>query len=69
MLIEECMVLANEEIAKWCHHQNIPFLSRVHGTPGDTQIRDIHAMIHPESRLQKKDIQNIEPEHIRLFLE
>jgi ribonuclease R len=63
------MVLANEEIAKWCHHHNIPFLSRVHGTPGDTQIRDIHAMIHPESRLQKKDIQNIEPEHIRFFLE
>lgn len=33
MLIEEFMVLANEEVAKWCHERNIPFLSRLHPAP------------------------------------
>lgn len=33
MLIEEFMVLANEEVAKWCDGHGIPFLSRVHGLP------------------------------------
>lgn len=29
-LIEEFMVLANEEVAKWCENNGLPFLSRVH---------------------------------------
>lgn len=33
MLIEECMVLANEEVAKWCAKEKLPFLSRVHSIP------------------------------------
>lgn len=33
MLIEEFMVLANEEVAKWCEGHGLPFLSRVHGLP------------------------------------
>lgn len=40
-LIEEFMVLANEEVAKWCHHHGLPFLSRVHGLPGNEQTEII----------------------------
>ncbi len=40
-LIEEFMVLANEEVAKWCEKENIPFLSRVHGLPGNEQTEII----------------------------
>jgi len=35
MLIEEFMVLANEEVAKWCHKKELPFLSRIHPKPSD----------------------------------
>lgn len=44
-LIEEFMVLANEEVAKWCEKQNIPFLSRVHGLPGNDQSEIIRTII------------------------
>lgn len=35
MLIEECMVVANEEIAKWCEKRKIPYLSRLHDEPSE----------------------------------
>lgn len=41
MLIEECMVLANEEVAKWCTKRKIPFLSRVHPEPSEESIKII----------------------------
>jgi exoribonuclease R len=39
MLIEEFMVLANEEVAKWCHKRELPFLSRIHPKPSDTAMQ------------------------------
>jgi ribonuclease R len=70
MLIEECMILANEEIAKWCSHRNIPFLSRVHGVPGNDQMRTIEYVI---GKVGTNDIfakkPAIEPIHIRNFMD
>ena len=45
MLIEEFMVLANEEVAKWCDAQGIPFLSRVHGLPSENALGIIRQII------------------------
>lgn len=49
MLIEEFMVLANEEVAKWCERMGIPFLSRIHGLPPYNSIETIRQIIatHP----------------------
>ena len=40
------VIIANEEIAKWCVEQKLPFLSRVHGRPGAEQEKLIHAIMH-----------------------
>ncbi len=64
MLIEECMVLANEEVAKWCEASEIPFLSRVHGLPAQEHIETIARII--ELRGAKTDL---EPLHIRTFMD
>lgn len=64
MLIEECMVLANEEVAKWCVREKLPFLSRVHTIPGEEQ-RKIIAEILENNSLRE----NIEPRHIREYFE
>jgi VacB/RNase II family 3'-5' exoribonuclease len=64
MLIEECMVIANEEVAKWCAKQKLPFLSRVHETPGNEQMQAIAEIIG-----KKELFDSIEPYHIRTFLE
>jgi len=61
-LIEECMVLANEEVAKWCTKRKIPFLSRVHDAPPLEQ-REIIARI-----LGKSDTR-IHPLDIRQYLD
>jgi ribonuclease R len=45
MMIEEFMVLANEEVAKWCANKKIPFLSRVHEAPSAEKTREIHEII------------------------
>lgn len=45
MMIEEFMVLANEEIAKWCASKKIPFLSRVHEAPSEEKNREIREII------------------------
>lgn len=69
MLIEECMVLANEEVAKWCQKRNIPFLSRVHPAPSEESaeaIRHIIASIMPKLRLSSPEVA---PRDIAVFLE
>lgn len=63
MLIEEFMVLANEEVAKWCQKRKIPFLSRVHDAPNEESSNVIHTILkHPKHRknteIQPKEIQN-----------
>jgi ribonuclease R len=75
-LIEEFMVLANEEVAKWCKKHDLPFLSRVHGLPGNEQteiINTILAQTQNNQRLIKlptvKWTRILEPTHIREFLE
>lgn len=40
-LIEEFMVIANEEVAKWCRKYGIPFLSRIHEPPPMEQSSDL----------------------------
>lgn len=70
MLIEECMILANEEVAKWCTKKSIPFLSRVHGLPSADQMRMIEYII---GKVSTKHIEtkkpSIEPLHIRNFMD
>ncbi len=62
MLIEECMVLANEEVAKWCVGKKLPFLSRIHSAPGDEQEKMIAEI------MERKNFP-LEPRHIRDHLE
>lgn len=78
-LIEEFMVLANEEVAKWCELQGLPFLSRVHGLPGNEQTQIIQGILWNTLSLSQKWTQSgiwkqkwapvLEPTHIREFLE
>ena len=53
-LIEEFMVLANEEVAKWCNKNGLPFLSRVHGLPGNEQTQIIQDIIQDTVLIGKK---------------
>jgi ribonuclease R len=75
MMIEEFMVLANEEVAKWCAKRKIPFLSRVHEVPSDEKTREIHEVIAANVRPGSLLIGfpwndgDIEPHHIRSILE
>lgn len=64
MMIEEFMVLANEEVAKWCVRHELPFLSRVHGTPGHNNLAFIAEIIENQE-VKKK----LEPHHIREYME
>lgn len=60
MLIEECMVLANEEVAKWCSKNKIAFVSRIHEAPSIETIQVI------QSILGKNDIEKtLTPKIIR----
>ncbi len=82
-LIEEFMVLANEEVAKWCHHHDLPFLSRVHGLPGNEQTEIIQSILRNSTKVpiledgtrwellltRAKTTPVLEPTHIREFLE
>lgn len=82
-LIEEFMVLANEEVAKWCHHHGFPFLSRVHGLPGNEQTEIIQGILRNAAKVpvlewwtrgeflltKQKWTPVLEPTHIREFLE
>lgn len=69
------MVLANEEVAKWCKNNGLPFLSRVHGLPGNEQTEIIGEILRKNSDqpksvpLFKRQIPVLEPTHIREFLE
>ena len=64
MMIEEFMVLANEEVAKWCVQMKIPFLSRVHEKPGTDQTKIISEILDNQVL-----IDTLEPRHIRDHLE
>lgn len=39
------MVITNEEVAKWCEREQIPFLSRVHPLPSASSIEIIRRII------------------------
>ena len=77
-LIEEFMVLANEEVAKWCDKNGLPFLSRVHGLPGNEQTEIIQGILQSVKNDRKwwniifgktKATKVLEPSDIREFLE
>jgi ribonuclease R len=69
-IIEECMVLANEEVAKWCSERNIPFLSRVHLPPTTENTKIIHEVIHGGKTSKKDGVPHtITPKDIRTFLD
>lgn len=76
MMIEEFMVLANEEVAKWCQTKGIPFLSRVHDAPSAEKTREIHELISIDTSDRHGDIisvdvgkEEITPHTIRTILE
>lgn len=54
MLIEEFMVIANEEVAKWCTKRKIPFLSRVHPEPSEEGAKIIENILQKNSPNSKK---------------
>ena len=64
MMIEEFMVLANEEVAKWCAKHHLPFLSRIHHLPPAENLRIIQEIIGYNA--SKKEIT---PWDIRTFLD
>lgn len=64
MMIEEFMVLANEEVAKWCVRHELPFLSRVHGLPSTDNLEFIAEIIGNREVRRK-----LEPHHIREYME
>ena len=45
ILIEEFMVIANEEVAKWCYKRKIPYLSRFHDAPNEESFKIIEEII------------------------
>ncbi len=64
MMIEEFMVLANEEVAKWCVKNKLPFLSRVHGVPDTEDMKSLSEILENLSLATR-----LEPHHIRDHLE
>lgn len=64
MMIEEFMVLANEEVAKWCAKRHLPFLSRIHHFPPQENLKIIQEIIGYTT--SRKDIT---PWDIRNFLD
>lgn len=67
MMIEEFMVLANEEVAKWCSMKRIPFLSRVHEAPTEEKEGDIREILDTTGHPIVSPV--LEPRHIRSALE
>ena len=63
-MIEEFMVLANEEVAKWCAKRHLPFLSRIHHFPPQENLKIIQEIIGYTA--SRKDIT---PWDIRTFLD
>lgn len=64
-MIEEFMVLANEEVAKWCTKRKIPFLSRYHSEPSDDSTKIIHKIL---GHNREKSKTAIKPSDIENFL-
>lgn len=65
-LIEEFMVLANEEVAKYASKKQLPFLYRVHDRPSETGISRLREILTPmgidfaprnESKPSSKELQ------------
>lgn len=46
-LIEECMLAANETVAKWLEEKEIPILYRVHDTPNPEKITALRDFLKP----------------------
>lgn len=74
MMIEEFMVLANEEVAKWAIKRKVPFLSRVHEAPSAEKSREIIDILMANKESIGEEIiasigDDIEPHHIRSILE
>lgn len=64
MMIEEFMVLANEEVAKWCTKYSLPFLSRIHHLPPEANAKIIREIVGLASTHE-----TIHPSHIRSYLD
>ena len=64
MMIEEFMVLANEEVAKWCTKHSLPFLSRIHHLPPEDNAKIIREIVG-----LGKSHEPIHPKHIREYLD
>lgn len=58
------MVLANEEVAKWCTKHSLPFLSRIHHLPPEDNAKIIREIVG-----LGKSHEPIHPKHIRKYLD
>ncbi len=69
-LIEECMILANEVVADWLEHADLPGLYRIHENPDPEEIAqflaflDVHAPEPPEAKREFRESQKKEAEKI-----
>lgn len=57
-LIETYMVLANEQVAKWCKRRKIPFLSRVHEEPPPENKKFLNDLLKEKGIFLKRDQNN-----------
>jgi ribonuclease R len=65
-LIEECMIAANVEAAKFLDKRKIPALYRVHAPPPESKyadllefLREFHLKLPPATQVQPKDFANL----------
>ncbi|HST27128.1 MAG TPA: ribonuclease R [Rudaea sp.] len=65
-LIEECMIAANVEAAKFLDPRKIPALYRVHAPPPESKyedllefLREFHLKLPPAAQVQPKDFSNL----------
>lgn len=68
-MIEECMLLANEVVARYAVHLDLPFLYRVHEEPDADKIRDFATLCSNLGYPLKTGKQGVHPKHLRALLE
>lgn len=68
-LIEEFMLLANENVARFAFEHELPFLYRIHGTPDGEKIENLNRFMGNFGHRLKGDPNEIEPKEIQKLME
>ncbi len=65
-LIEDFMIMANEEVAKYASHLELPFLYRIHDKPNEEKLEDF--ISYAGNMIDIKKNKNIYPKQIQSIL-